>query len=132
MPSHATADLLAPVELTEAEIRERMSGNLCRCAAYPNIVAAILDAGKWIDAGLQNKMKMAETVADKSYVNTDKDVIESDLGKLNLMNFDEVTANSFQYLIDGSAALRYATNAIIEKGRRAASEMLEAAVEDID
>ena len=29
------------------EIRERMSGNLCRCAAYPNIVAAITDvAGK--------------------------------------------------------------------------------------
>jgi xanthine dehydrogenase YagT iron-sulfur-binding subunit len=28
-------------ELTDAEIRERMSGNICRCAAYPNIVAAI-------------------------------------------------------------------------------------------
>jgi xanthine dehydrogenase YagT iron-sulfur-binding subunit len=27
--------------LTDAEIRERMSGNICRCAAYPNIVAAI-------------------------------------------------------------------------------------------
>ncbi len=31
------------VELTDAEIRERMSGNLCRCGAYPNIVAAIRD-----------------------------------------------------------------------------------------
>ena len=30
--------------LTETEIRERMSGNICRCAAYPNIVAAIRDA----------------------------------------------------------------------------------------
>ncbi|HEY4359876.1 MAG TPA: 2Fe-2S iron-sulfur cluster-binding protein [Bryobacteraceae bacterium] len=30
-----------PVELTEPEIRERMSGNICRCGAYPNIVAAI-------------------------------------------------------------------------------------------
>ena len=29
------------IELTDAEIRERMSGNLCRCAAYPNIVAAV-------------------------------------------------------------------------------------------
>lgn len=29
------------VELTDDEIRERMSGNICRCAAYPNIVAAI-------------------------------------------------------------------------------------------
>ena len=34
----------AAMEVAEAEIRERMSGNICRCAAYPNIVAAILDA----------------------------------------------------------------------------------------
>lgn len=41
-PSHATADVSAPqVALTDEEIRERMSGNICRCAAYPNIVAAI-------------------------------------------------------------------------------------------
>lgn len=31
----------APVDLTDAEIRERMSGNICRCGAYPNIVAAV-------------------------------------------------------------------------------------------
>ena len=43
-PSHATADVASPeIALTDAEIRERMSGNLCRCAAYPNIVAAIRD-----------------------------------------------------------------------------------------
>jgi xanthine dehydrogenase YagT iron-sulfur-binding subunit len=42
MPSYVTADLAQPrAELTDAEIRERMSGNICRCAAYPNIVAAI-------------------------------------------------------------------------------------------
>ncbi|RCW44492.1 xanthine dehydrogenase YagT iron-sulfur-binding subunit [Halopolyspora algeriensis] len=40
-PSAVTDDLTAPVELDEAEIRERMSGNLCRCGAYSNIVAAI-------------------------------------------------------------------------------------------
>ena len=41
-PSHATADVSVPhVDLTDEEIRERMSGNICRCAAYPNIVAAI-------------------------------------------------------------------------------------------
>ena len=34
----------APIELTEAEIRERMNGNLCRCGAYANIVPAIADA----------------------------------------------------------------------------------------
>jgi xanthine dehydrogenase YagT iron-sulfur-binding subunit len=43
-PSHATADVSRPtIELDDREIRERMSGNLCRCAAYPNIVAAIRD-----------------------------------------------------------------------------------------
>jgi xanthine dehydrogenase YagT iron-sulfur-binding subunit len=45
MPSYVTADLAEPQpELTDAEIRERMSGNICRCAAYPNIVAAIKQA----------------------------------------------------------------------------------------
>lgn len=44
-PSHATANVASSdVELTDSEIRERMSGNLCRCAAYPNIVAAIREA----------------------------------------------------------------------------------------
>jgi xanthine dehydrogenase YagT iron-sulfur-binding subunit len=46
MPSYVTGDLAqVAVELTDAEIRERMSGNICRCAAYPNIVAAIKQAG---------------------------------------------------------------------------------------
>jgi xanthine dehydrogenase YagT iron-sulfur-binding subunit len=45
MPSYVTENLTQPVaELTDAEIRERMSGNICRCAAYPNIVAAIKQA----------------------------------------------------------------------------------------
>ena len=45
-PSHATADVAAETTaLTEAEIRERISGNLCHCAAYPNILAATKDAG---------------------------------------------------------------------------------------
>lgn len=39
-PSHVS-DGPGPIELTDAEIRERMSGNLCRCGAYVNIVAAI-------------------------------------------------------------------------------------------
>jgi xanthine dehydrogenase YagT iron-sulfur-binding subunit len=40
-PSHVTEDLTGDVELTDAEIRERMSGNLCRCAAYAHIVPAV-------------------------------------------------------------------------------------------
>jgi xanthine dehydrogenase YagT iron-sulfur-binding subunit len=45
MPSYVTDDLTQPAaELTDVEIRERMSGNICRCAAYPNIVAAIKQA----------------------------------------------------------------------------------------
>ena len=41
--SHVTADVRRPgkVELTDEEIRERMSGNICRCGAYPGIVAAL-------------------------------------------------------------------------------------------
>src|SRR6201994_171059 len=43
--SYVTADLAAPaIALDDEEIRERMSGNLCRCAAYANIVPAIADA----------------------------------------------------------------------------------------
>jgi len=45
MPSYVTANLAEHPPLTEVEIRERMSGNICRCAAYPNIVAAIRQAG---------------------------------------------------------------------------------------
>ncbi|GAA3236027.1 2Fe-2S iron-sulfur cluster-binding protein [Nonomuraea helvata] len=40
-PSAETGDLTAPVVLTDAEIRERMAGNLCRCGAYNGIVAAV-------------------------------------------------------------------------------------------
>ena len=47
MPSFVTADLAeAHIPLTDDEIRERMSGNICRCAAYPNIVAAIKQAAE--------------------------------------------------------------------------------------
>src|SRR6202049_2015155 len=40
-PSYATTDVATTPALTDAEIAERMSGNICRCSAYPNIVAAI-------------------------------------------------------------------------------------------
>ena len=45
-PSWATADVATVPALTEAEIAERMSGNICRCAAYPNIVAAIREVAE--------------------------------------------------------------------------------------
>ncbi|WP_150245168.1 2Fe-2S iron-sulfur cluster-binding protein [Nocardiopsis quinghaiensis] len=45
-PSHVTEGLDAPVRLSDEEIRERMSGNLCRCGAYVNIVAAIREAAR--------------------------------------------------------------------------------------
>ena len=84
---------------------------------YPNtaraVTAAILEAGKWIDAGLQNKNKMAETIADKSYVNTSVDAInqrilgryQNGLGKTwddpNHMKFFNDGAVNFPYLSDG-------------------------------
>jgi xanthine dehydrogenase YagT iron-sulfur-binding subunit len=40
-PSHVTGDVAADPQLDRSEIRERMSGNICRCGAYPNIVRAI-------------------------------------------------------------------------------------------
>lgn len=84
---------------------------------YPNtaraVTAAIIEAGKWIDGGLQNKLKMAETVADKSYVNTSVDAInqrilgryQNGLGKTwddpNHMKFYNDGMASFPYLSDG-------------------------------
>ncbi|MEO7494148.1 MAG: CmpA/NrtA family ABC transporter substrate-binding protein [Massilia sp.] len=85
--------------------------------ANPNtaraLVAAILDASKWIDASLSNKTKMAETIADKSYVNTSVDVInqrilgryQNGMGKTwddpNYMKFFDDGGVNFPYLSDG-------------------------------
>ncbi len=41
VPSHASGDLIDGSSVTAVEIRERMSGNICRCGAYSNIVEAI-------------------------------------------------------------------------------------------
>ncbi len=46
IPSHVTADLMAPVQLSEMEIRERMSGNICRCGAYSNILDAMTEVAE--------------------------------------------------------------------------------------
>jgi nitrate/nitrite transport system substrate-binding protein len=84
---------------------------------YPNtaraVTAAILEASRWIDTGLQNKTKMAETIADKSYVNTSVDAINqrilgrytNGLGKNwddpNHMKFYADGAVNFPYVSDG-------------------------------
>jgi xanthine dehydrogenase YagT iron-sulfur-binding subunit len=43
VPSHVSADLTARPLLSAEELRERMSGNICRCGAYSNIVDAITE-----------------------------------------------------------------------------------------
>ena len=43
IPSHATADLTARARVTNDEMRERMSGNICRCGAYSNILEAMTE-----------------------------------------------------------------------------------------
>lgn len=43
LPSHVSADLTAVPQVTAVELRERMSGNICRCGAYSNIVDAITE-----------------------------------------------------------------------------------------
>lgn len=84
---------------------------------YPNttraVMMAVIEAGKWIDAGLQNKMKMAETVAQKAYINTGVDAInqrilgryQNGMGKTwddpNHMKFFNDGAVNFPYLSDG-------------------------------
>ena len=88
---------------------------------YPNttraVMMAVLEAGKWIDTSLQNKLKMAEVVAQKSYINTSVDAINQrilgrysngvggGLGKTwddpNHMKFFNDGAVNFPYLSDG-------------------------------
>ncbi|MBL6458330.1 aldehyde dehydrogenase iron-sulfur subunit [Belnapia sp. T6] len=46
IPSHVTADLTAAAQTTAEEIRERMSGNICRCGAYSNILDAITEVAE--------------------------------------------------------------------------------------
>ncbi|RYF28591.1 MAG: aldehyde dehydrogenase iron-sulfur subunit [Comamonadaceae bacterium] len=46
MPSHASVDIVAQPLLSANELRERMSGNLCRCGAYSNIVDAITEVAE--------------------------------------------------------------------------------------
>ena len=84
---------------------------------YPNtaraVTAAILEASRWIDEGLANKNKMAETIAGKAYVNTSVDAInqrilgryQDGMGKSwddpNHMKFYNDGAVNFPYLSDG-------------------------------
>ncbi|WP_257166730.1 aldehyde dehydrogenase iron-sulfur subunit PaoA [Bradyrhizobium sp. SRS-191] len=46
IPSHVSASLTEPPQLTRDELRERMSGNICRCGAYSNIAEAILEVAE--------------------------------------------------------------------------------------
>jgi xanthine dehydrogenase YagT iron-sulfur-binding subunit len=46
VPSHVTADLLAQPQATNMEMRERMSGNICRCGAYSNIAEAMAEVAE--------------------------------------------------------------------------------------
>ena len=43
MPSHVSADFAARPLLSAEEMRERMSGNICRCGAYSNIIEAMTE-----------------------------------------------------------------------------------------
>ncbi|MGM4905936.1 aldehyde dehydrogenase iron-sulfur subunit PaoA [Tardiphaga sp. 866_E4_N2_1] len=45
IPSHVSGDISADPQATVDEIRERMSGNICRCGAYSNIVEAMSEVG---------------------------------------------------------------------------------------
>ena len=46
IPSHVSSDLLSKSQITNMELRERMSGNICRCGAYSNIIDAITEVSE--------------------------------------------------------------------------------------
>ena len=78
------------------------------------MTAAIIDAGRWIDASLANKQKTADTVASKAYVNTDSDVIvarmlgrySNGLGK----TWDD--KNAMKFFNDGNVTFPYLSDAM--------------------
>ena len=78
------------------------------------MTAAIIDAGRWIDASLANKQKTADTVASKAYVNTDADVIvarmlgrySNGLGK----TWDD--KNAMKFFNDGNVTFPYLSDAM--------------------
>jgi nitrate/nitrite transport system substrate-binding protein len=77
------------------------------------VTAAILEAGKWIDASLSNKNKMADTIAQPSYVNTSRDVIiDRILGRYqNGMGKSWDDANHMKFFDDGAANFPYLSDA---------------------
>jgi nitrate/nitrite transport system substrate-binding protein len=92
---------------TTAEFVQK-NPNTCRA-----VIMAVLEASRWIDANISNKMKMAEVIAQKSYVNTSVDAInqrilgryQNGLGKTwddpNHMKFFNDGAVNYPYLSDG-------------------------------
>nr|WP_315468166.1 CmpA/NrtA family ABC transporter substrate-binding protein [uncultured Undibacterium sp.] len=118
----AVADGIGITAATTQDIWRDHPEKVLGCTAefsqkYPNtaraLIAAILDASRWIDASLMNKQKMAEIIAEKSYVNTSVDVInqrimgryQNGLGKTwddpYYMKFFNDGAVNFPYLSDG-------------------------------
>ena len=86
----------------------RRNPHTCRA-----VIAAVLEAGRWIDSGLSNKSRMAEVIADKAYVNTSVDAInqrilgryQNGLGRTwddpHHMKFFADGSVNFPYLSDG-------------------------------
>ena len=102
---------------------EKVLGTTAEWAAKnPNtaraMTAAIIDAGKWIDASLANKQKTADTVASKAYVNTDADVIVARmLGRYNnglpgAQNKTWDDKNAMKFFNDGAVNFPYLSDAM--------------------
>jgi nitrate/nitrite transport system substrate-binding protein len=120
--NRAIMDKIGFTAITTQDIWKDHPEKVLGCTAefvekYPNtaraMTSAVLEAGRWIDSSLANRQKTAEVVADKSWVNTDKDVIlarmlgryENGIGKSwddpNAMKFYNEGYVSFPYLSDG-------------------------------
>jgi nitrate/nitrite transport system substrate-binding protein len=120
--NRAIVDKIGFTAVTTQEIWKDHPEKTLGCSAefaqkYPNtaraMTAAVLDAGRWIDASLVNRQRTAEIVADKSYVDTDKEVIvarmlgryDNGIGKVwddkDCMKFYNEGYVNFPYLSDG-------------------------------
>jgi len=120
--NRAIVDKIGFTANTTQEIWKDHPEKVLGCSAefvqkYPKtaraMTAAIIDAGKWIDASLGNRQKTADIVADRAYVNTDKDVIvarmlgryDNGIGKVwddkDYMKFYNDGHVTYPYLSDG-------------------------------
>ncbi len=99
IPSHVSADLNATPQLTNAELRERMSGNICRCGAYSNIAEAITRSCR--EAGMKSfSYERARNPAEAAASAMRKPDAKFIAGGTNLLDLMKLEIETPAHLID--------------------------------